>query len=60
MQLNFNYTGLKKKYRKLLLFKISKRNVGNKTMKNMAQKYELSWEKHLLIKKYCEKKKIKY
>ena len=41
-------------------FKYQKKNVGNKSMKNMAQKYELAWEKHIVIKAYCEKKKIKY
>ena len=42
------------------IHKYQKKNVGNKSMKNMAQKYELAWEKHIIIKAYCEKKKIKY
>jgi len=42
------------------IHKYQKKNVGNQTMKSMARKYDLDWEKHKIIKSYCVKKKIKY
>ncbi len=42
------------------IHKYQKKNVGNKSMKQMAQRYDLPWEKHHIIKNYCIKKKIKY
>ena len=42
------------------IHKYQKKNVGNKTMAKMAQQYDLPWDKHRIIKKYCLKKKIKY
>ena len=39
------------------IHKYQKKNVGNKTMAKMAQQYDLPWDKHRIIKKYCLKKK---
>ena len=42
------------------IHKYQKKHVGNQSMKEMAKKYDLDWEKHKIIKNYCKKKKIKY
>ena len=59
--IKFQLYRIKEKISKIaFIHKYQKKNVGNKSMKNMAQKYDLDWNKHKIIRAYCLKKKIKY